>query len=142
MSLAAQAKVLRVLQEKKLSRVGSDKDIEVDVRVLAATNKNLKEEIAKGTFREDLYHRLSVIVIEVPRLDDRKGDIPLLVDYFIDQICNETGMARREIDEDAMQMLVDKSWSGNIRELRNVVERLLILSGSRITAEDVRSYVY
>ena len=142
MSLAAQAKVLRVLQEKKLSRVGSDKDIEVDVRVLAATNKNLREEIVKGTFREDLYHRLSVIVIEVPRLDDRKGDIPLLVDYFIDQICNETGMARREIDEDAMQMLVDKSWSGNIRELRNVVERLLILSGARITAEDVRSYVY
>ena len=142
MSLAAQAKVLRVLQEKKLSRVGSDKDIEVDVRVLAATNKNLREEIVKGTFREDLYHRLSVIVIEVPRLDDRKEDIPLLVDYFIDQICNETGMARREIDEDAMQMLVDKSWSGNIRELRNVVERLLILSGARITAEDVRSYVY
>lgn len=141
MSLAAQAKVLRVLQEKKLSRVGSDKDIIVDVRVLAATNKNLKEEIAKGHFREDLYHRLSVIVINVPALDDRKSDIPLLVEYFIGQICSETGMAPREIDTDAMQLLVDKSWTGNIRELRNVVERLLILSGDRITASDVRSYV-
>ena len=141
MSLAAQAKVLRVLQEKKLSRVGSDKDIIVDVRVVAATNKNLKEEIAKGNFREDLYHRLSVIVMNVPTLDERKSDIPLLVDFFVDQICSETGMTPREIDADAMQMLVDKSWTGNIRELRNVVERLLILSGSRITASDVQSYV-
>ena len=141
MSLAAQAKVLRVLQEKKLSRVGSDKDIVVDVRVLAATNKNLKEEIEKGNFREDLYHRLSVIVINVPTLDERKSDIPLLVDYFIGQICAETGMPSREVDPDAMQLLVDKSWTGNIRELRNVVERLLILSGDRITASDVRSYV-
>ena len=141
MSLAAQAKVLRVLQEKKLSRVGSDKDITVDVRVLAATNKNLKEEIEKGNFREDLYHRLSVIVIKVPALDDRKSDIPLLVEHFIGQICSETGMPSREIDSDAMQMLVDKSWTGNIRELRNVVERLLILSGDRITASDVMAYV-
>ena len=141
MSLAAQAKVLRVLQEKKLSRVGSDKDINVDVRVLAATNKNLREEIAKGNFREDLYHRLSVIVINVPSLDDRKSDIPLLVNYFIGQICDETGMPKREIDSDAMQLLVDRSWTGNIRELRNVVERLLILSGSRITAADVKAYV-
>ena len=141
MSLAAQAKVLRVLQEKKLSRVGSDKDIVVDVRVVAATNKNLKEEIAKGTFREDLYHRLSVIVINMPTLDERKSDIPLLVNFFIDQICSETGMAPREIDADAMQLLVDKSWTGNIRELRNVVERLLILSGERITAGDVKAYV-
>ena len=141
MSLAAQAKVLRVLQEKKLSRVGSDKDITVDVRVLAATNKNLKAEIEKGTFREDLYHRLSVIVINMPTLDERKSDIPLLVDYFIGQICSETGMAPREIDAEAMQMLVDKTWTGNIRELRNVVERLLILSGSRITAADVKAYV-
>ena len=141
MSLAAQAKVLRVLQEKKLSRVGSDKDIMVDVRVLAATNKNLKEEIAKNRFREDLYHRLSVIVINVPTLDDRKDDIPLLVDHFIGQICAETGMPQREIDADAMQLLVDKSWTGNIRELRNVVERLLILSGDRITAADVKAYV-
>ena len=141
MSLAAQAKVLRVLQEKKLSRVGSDKDIIVDVRVVAATNKNLKEEIAKGNFREDLYHRLSVIVMNVPTLDERKSDIPLLVDFFVDQICSETGMVPREIDADAMRMLVDKSWTGNIRELRNVVERLLILSGNRITASDVQAYV-
>ena len=141
MSLAAQAKVLRVLQERKLSRVGSDKDITVDVRVVAATNKNLKEEIVKGTFREDLYHRLSVIVINVPKLDQRKSDIPLLVDHFIDQICSETGMAPRQVDKEAMQMLIDKSWTGNIRELRNVVERLLILSGDRITAADVQAYV-
>ncbi len=141
MSLAAQAKVLRVLQEKKLSRVGSDKDIMVDVRVLAATNKNLKEEIEKGHFREDLYHRLSVIVINMPTLDERKSDIPLLVEYFIGQICSETGMQPREVDADAMQLLVDKTWTGNIRELRNVVERLLILSGNRITAADVNAYV-
>ncbi|MBR2064072.1 MAG: sigma-54-dependent Fis family transcriptional regulator [Bacteroidales bacterium] len=141
MSLAAQAKVLRVLQEKKLSRVGSDKDIIVDVRVLAATNKNLKEEIEKGRFREDLYHRLSVIVINMPTLDDRKSDIPILVDYFIGQICSETGMQPREIDADAMKLLMEKSWTGNIRELRNVVERLLILSGNRITSADVKAYV-
>ena len=140
MSLAAQAKVLRVLQERKLSRVGSDKDIIVDVRVVAATNKNLKEEIAKGNFREDLYHRLSVIVINVPTLDDRKDDIPMLVDHFIEQICAETGMQPRAIDADALKLLVDKNWTGNIRELRNVVERLLILSGDRITASDVRAY--
>ena len=141
MSLAAQAKVLRVLQERKLSRVGSDKDITVDVRVVAATNKNLKDEIAKGTFREDLYHRLSVIVINVPTLDERKDDIPLLVEHFIDQICSETGMMPRPIEKDAMKLLVNKSWTGNIRELRNVVERLLILSGSSITAADVKAYV-
>ena len=142
MSLAAQAKVLRVLQEKKLSRVGSDKDIVVDVRVVAATNKNLKDEIAKGTFREDLYHRLSVIVIKVPTLDQRKGDIPLLVDHFMGQICQETGMQPRKIEPEAMKLLVDKSWTGNIRELRNVVERLLILSGASITVNDVKTYVY
>ena len=141
MSLAAQAKVLRVLQERKLSRVGSDKDITVDVRVVAATNKNLKDEIAKGTFREDLYHRLSVIVINVPTLDERKDDIPLLVEHFIEQICSETGMVPRPIEKDAMQLLVNKPWTGNIRELRNVVERLLILSGSSITASDVKAYV-
>ena len=141
MSLAAQAKVLRVLQERKLSRVGSDKDITVDVRVVAATNKDLKAEIAKGMFREDLYHRLSVIVINVPTLEERKSDIPLLVDFFIDQICSETGMPPRPVDADAMQMLVDKNWTGNIRELRNVVERLLILSGDRITVDDVKAYV-
>lgn len=142
MSLAAQAKVLRVLQEKKLSRVGSDKDIVVDVRVVAATNKNLKEEIAKGTFREDLYHRLSVIVIKVPTLDQRKEDIPLLVDHFMGQICQETGMQPRNIEPEAMKLLVEKTWTGNIRELRNVVERLLILSGPTITASDVKTYVY
>ena len=140
MSLSAQAKVLRVLQEKKLSRVGSDKDITVDVRVIAATNKNLREEIAKGTFREDLYHRLSVIVITVPALDDRKSDIPMLVDYFITQICAESGKSTRPIEPEAMQLLVNRSWTGNIRELRNVVERLLILSGPTITADDVRAY--
>jgi DNA-binding NtrC family response regulator len=142
MSLAAQAKVLRVLQEKKLSRVGSDKDIVVDVRVVAATNKNLTEEIAKGTFREDLYHRLSVIVIKVPTLDQRKEDIPLLVNYFMEQICGETGMQPRKVEPAALKMLVDKAWTGNIRELRNVVERLLILSGATITAHDVKTYVY
>ena len=141
MSLAAQAKVLRVLQEKKLSRVGSDKDITVDVRVVAATNKNLKEEIEKGTFREDLYHRLSVIVINVPKLDDRKEDIPLLIDHFIEQICSETGMVPRKMEAAAMKLLIEKSWTGNIRELRNVVERLLILSGDTITAADVKAYV-
>ena len=140
MSLAAQAKVRRVHQERKLSRVGSDTDIIVDVRVVAATNKNLKEEIAKGNFREDLYHRLSVIVINVPTLDDRKDDIPMLVEHFIEQICAETGMQPRAIDADALKLLVDKNWTGNIRELRNVVERLLILSGDRITASDVRAY--
>ncbi len=140
MSLSAQAKVLRVLQERKLSRVGSDKDITVDVRVIAATNKNLREEIAKGTFREDLYHRLSVIVITVPALDERKSDIPLLVNYFINQICAETGKSTRPIAPDAMDLLVGRSWTGNIRELRNVVERLLILSGPTITADDVRAY--
>ena len=111
------------------------------MRVLAATNKNLKAEIEKGNFREDLYHRLSVIVINMPSLDERKSDIPLLVDYFIGQICSETGMQPRKIDDDALKLLVDKTWTGNIRELRNVVERLLILSGDRITASDVRAYV-
>lgn len=141
MSLAAQAKVLRVLQERKLSRVGSDKDIEVNVRVIAATNKDLKAEIEKGTFREDLYHRLSVILIHVPSLAERREDIPLLVASFIEDICRESGMAPREVDKDAMDMLLSKPWTGNVRELRNVVERLLILSGSRITSKDVEMYV-
>ena len=141
MSLAAQAKVLRVLQEKKLSRVGSDKDIEVDVRVIAATNKDLKKEMEKGTFREDLYHRLSVIVIHVPSLSERKEDIPLLVDYFISTISSEMGKPVRRIDADAVKALTEKPWTGNIRELRNVVERLLILSGDTITLNDVILYV-
>ena len=140
MSLAAQAKVLRVLQEKKLNRVGSDKDIEVNVRVIAATNKNLIDEIAKGNFREDLYHRLSVILIHVPALSERIDDIPLLVDYFIEQICSESGMLRRKVEPAAYKELQKKSWTGNIRELRNVVERLLILSGDTITKDDVVMY--
>ena len=141
MSLAAQAKVLRVLQEKKLSRVGSDKDIEVDVRVIAATNKDLKSEIEKGNFREDLYHRLSVIVLHVPSLDERKDDIPILVDYFIDQVCTESGMPKKAVSPEAMKLLQEKSWTGNIRELRNVVERLLILGSNPVSAQDVRDYV-
>lgn len=141
MSLAAQAKVLRVLQEKKLSRVGSDKDIEVDVRVIAATNKDLKAEIEKGNFREDLYHRLSVIVLHVPSLDERKDDIPILVDYFIDQVFTESGMPKKAVSPEAMKLLQEKSWTGNIRELRNVVERLLILGSNPVSAQDVRDYV-
>ena len=141
MSLAAQAKVLRVLQEKKLSRVGSDKDIEVDVRVIAATNKDLKAEIEKGNFREDLYNRLSVIVLHVPSLDERKDDIPILVDYFIDQVCTESGMPKKAVSPEAMKLLQEKSWTGNIRELRNVVERLLILGSNPVSAQDVRDYV-
>ena len=142
MSLAAQAKVLRVLQEKKLSRVGSDKDIEVDVRVIAATNKDLKEEIAKGNFREDLYHRLSVIVLHVPSLDERKDDIPLLVNHFIGQISNETGLLPKDFSPEAIKMLQGKSWTGNIRELRNVVERLMILGGNPVSEGDVKDYVF
>ena len=141
MSPSAQAKVLRVLQERKISRVGSDKDITVNVRVISATNKNLQDEIAKGNFREDLYHRLSVIVIRVPNLDERKDDIPLLVNHFLDQISSETAMPRKEFSPEALQMLVEKSWSGNIRELRNVVERLMILGGNPVSAQDVRDYV-
>ena len=141
MSLAAQAKVLRVLQEKKLSRVGSDKDITVDVRVVAATNKNLPEEIAAGRFREDLYHRISVIVINMPALDDRREDIPLLVDHFMKVISSEGGLQPLPVDKAAMDLLVSKHWGGNIRELRNVVERLLILCSGCITAEDVKTYV-
>ena len=141
MSLAAQAKVLRVLQEKKLSRVGSNKDIMVDVRVIAATNKDLMKEIEKGNFREDLYHRLSVIVINVPSLDDRKDDIPLLVDYFMKQISAESGMPEREFSPEAIKLLQEKSWPGNIRELNNVVERLMILGGNPVSEQDVVAYV-
>ena len=141
MSLAAQAKVLRVLQEKKLSRVGSDKDIEVDVRVIDATNKDIQHEIEEGRFREDLYHRLSVIVIKVPTLDERKDDIPELVDYFVGQICSESAMKRKTFSPEAVKALQEKSWTGNIRELRNVVERLLILGDDVISAQNVRDYV-
>ena len=141
MSLAAQAKVLRALQERKISRVGSDKDIEVDVRVIAATNKNLKKEIAEGRFREDLFHRLSVIVIPVPSLDERKSDIPMLIDYFVGQICSETALPRKSFTAEAIKQLQEKSWTGNIRELRNVVERLLILGDAEITPQNIRDYV-
>ena len=141
MSLAAQAKVLRVLQEKKLSRVGSDKDIEVDVRVIAATNKDLKAEIAKGNFREDLYHRLSVIVITVPSLDERVDDIPKLIEHFVAQISTESGMPRKSFSAGAVKALQGKHWPGNIRELRNVVERLLILGDNEISEQNVKDYV-
>jgi len=141
MSLAAQAKVLRVLQEKKLSRVGSDKDIQVDVRVIAATNKDLLKEIEAKNFREDLYHRLSVIVIKVPALDERKEDIPELVDYFVEQICAESGKSKVRFSEDAIKLLQERHWPGNIRELRNVVERLLILGGNPVSAKDVKDFV-
>jgi len=140
MSLAAQAKVLRVLQENKLTRVGSDKDITVNVRVVAATNKNLKNEIQKGNFREDLYHRLSVIVIHVPSLSERLEDVPLLVKYFLEQICNEAGKPVMQIDDDAIAELQKNPWGGNIRELRNVIERLFILSNGRITRNDVKAF--
>lgn len=142
MSLSAQAKVLRALQENRICRVGSDKDVEVDVRILAATNKNLKEEIRLGNFREDLYHRLSVIVISVPPLVDRIDDIPLLVDYFVDKISNEYGMSPKKVDMEAVEQLKTMDWTGNIRELRNVVERLIILSGENITCDDVKTYAF
>ena len=141
MSLAAQAKVLRVLQEKKLSRVGSDKDIQVDVRVVAATNKDLRKEIEEGRFREDLYHRLSVILIKVPALDERKEDIPELVNYFVEQICSENGKPVVEFSPEAIKLLQERHWPGNIRELRNVVERLLILGGNPVSAKDVTDFV-
>lgn len=137
MSLSAQAKVLRALQENKISRVGSDKDIKVDVRVIAATNKNLQKEISKGRFREDLYHRLAVILIHVPSLNERKDDIPLLVDHFSELIAEQQGNAKKQFSEDALELLKEYNWTGNIRELRNVVERLTILGGDTITKQDV-----
>lgn len=141
MSLIAQAKVLRALQESKVSPVGSEKEIKVDVRVLAATNKNMQKEIAEGRFREDLYHRLSVIEIYVPPLDERKEDIKLLVEHFAKTISDEHGTAKKEFDEKAIKALEDFSWTGNIRELRNVVERLIILGSNPVSAEDVASFV-
>lgn len=141
MSLNAQAKVLRALQEGKITRVGGDKDISVDVRVIAATNKDLLKEVDEKNFRLDLYHRLSVIIIHVPSLNDRRDDIPLLVDKFLTDICADYGIARKGIDDEALEALKKHNWTGNIRELRNVVERLIILSGKTITAEDVHSYV-
>ena len=142
MSLSAQAKVLRALQENKITRVGADKDIDVNVRVIAATNKNLEEEIKAGRFREDLYHRLSVILIQVPTLNERVEDIPLLADHFITQICEESGVAKSTITPDALAELQKINWTGNIRELRNVIERLLILCDKNITAKDVQMYAH
>jgi two-component system, NtrC family, nitrogen regulation response regulator NtrX len=140
MSLSAQAKVLRALQENKISRVGSDKDIHVNVRVIAATNKNLKKEIENNNFREDLYHRLSVIIIHVPSLNDREEDIPLLADHFNTLICGEYGMSRKNVTADALQELQSIRWTGNIREFRNVLERLIILCPNDITGKDVQAY--
>ena len=141
MSLNAQAKVLRALQEGKITRVGGDKDINVDTRVIAATNKDLLKEVEEKKFRLDLYHRLSVIIIHVPSLNERKDDIPLLVDRFLSDICTDYGIARKTIEDDAVKTLQKHNWTGNIRELRNIVERLVILSGKVIKTADVESYV-
>jgi DNA-binding NtrC family response regulator len=141
MSLSAQAKVLRALQEGRISRVGSDCDVAVDVRVVAATNKNLRAEIDKGTFREDLYHRLGVIIIQIPPLSDRTDDIPELVEYFTEKICGEYGIMRKNINAESIDELCKMPWRGNVRELRNVVERLIILGGDYISIEDVHAYV-
>ncbi|MFY0714828.1 sigma-54-dependent Fis family transcriptional regulator [Seonamhaeicola sp. NFXS20] len=140
MSLSAQAKVLRALQENKIQRVGSDKDIKVNVRVIAATNKNLKKEIEDGKFREDLYHRLAVILIKVPALNDRRDDIPLLVNHFAAKIANEQGTAKKTFSDKAIKLLQDYDWTGNIRELRNVVERLIILGGTEVSEQDVKLF--
>ncbi len=140
MSLAAQAKVLRALQERKISRVGSDRDIDVDVRIIAATNKHLPDEIAAGRFREDLYHRIGVIIIDVPPLRERSEDIALLVDHFAKQICTEAGVPQKAFDSEALALLAKRQWSGNIRQLRNVVERLIILCDDMVTADDVEAY--
>ena len=141
MSLSAQAKVLRALQDKKITRVGGDKAIDVDVRVLAATNKNLKKEIEAGRFREDLFHRLSVMIITVPPLRERKEDIKLLADHFLEQVAVEYGTAKKSIEDQAISQLENYNWTGNIRELRNVIERLVIMSQDTITKEDVKKYV-
>ena len=140
MSLAAQAKVLRVLEENKIQRVGSEKDITVDVRVIAATNKDLKKEIEKGSFREDLYHRLAVILIDVPTLSSRKDDIPLLVNHFLEIICKEQGIESKSFSKESINLLKDYNWSGNVRELRNVVERLIILGGNPISEKDIKLF--
>ena len=140
MSLPAQAKVLRALQENRICRVGGDKEIEVNVRVIAATNKDLREEIRKGNFREDLYHRIGVIIIHVPALREHARDIPTLVDHFIRLVSEEYGIPPKEIDPEAMAALQAMPWTGNIRELRNVIERLIVLSAERITLDDVKAY--
>ena len=141
MSLSAQAKVLRALQEGKITRVGADKDISVDVRVIAATNKDLLKEVDEKQFRLDLYHRLGVIIVHVPSLNERREDVPFLVDYYLEKIADEYGQPKKIVDKNAMELLVNYNWTGNIRELRNVVERLIILSGKNITEDDVTNYV-
>ena len=141
MSLSAQAKVLRALQEGKITRVGADKDINVDVRVVAASNKDLLKEVEDKNFRLDLYHRLGVIIVHVPSLNERREDIPLLIEYYLDMIATEYGQTKKVIEKNAMELLTQYNWTGNIRELRNVVERLIILSGKNITLEDVENYV-
>ena len=140
MSLSAQAKVLRALQENKITRVGGDKEIKVDVRIIAATNKDLKKQIEKGEFREDLFHRLSVIPIQVPSLNERKEDIPLLTEHFVNLICADYGMPIKTISKDAIKVLQQKDWTGNIREFRNVIERLIILCGKEINDKDVKQF--
>jgi transcriptional regulator with GAF, ATPase, and Fis domain len=140
MSLSAQAKVLRALQEQLIQRVGGEKDIKVDCRILAATNKNLLEEISAGRFREDLFHRLAVIPIHVPSLNERKDDIPLLADYFLGKICDEHGIPLKQFHPAAYVALQNINWTGNIRELRNIIERLIILCSDAISAEDVNRY--
>ncbi|WP_405569393.1 sigma-54-dependent transcriptional regulator [Winogradskyella sp. Asnod2-B02-A] len=140
MSLSAQAKVLRALQESRIQRVGSDKDIKVNVRVVAATNKNLKKEIEEGNFREDLYHRLAVILIEVPALNERREDIPLLINYFAEKISGEQGNAKKSFSDKAIKLLQNYDWTGNIRELRNVVERLIILGEKEVSESDVKAF--
>lgn len=142
MSLSAQAKVLRALQENKITRVGGEKDISVDVRVIAATNKDLRAEIVRGNFREDLYHRLAVIIIKVPSLNERADDIPELVNHFIAQVCDEYNIAHKKVEAAALKLLQKVNWTGNIRELRNVVERLIILSSNTITARDIENFVH
>ncbi len=141
MSASAQAKVLRALQENTISRVGGDKEIKVNTRIISATNKDLRKEIAEGNFREDLYHRLSVILIEVPPLNERRDDVPVLANHFLEMICKEQGIARKSFEPAAMDALQEVNWTGNIRELRNVVERLIILGQDKITAKDVNTYV-
>jgi transcriptional regulator with GAF, ATPase, and Fis domain len=140
MSLKAQAKVLRALQENKIQRVGSDKDIKVDVRILAATNKNLKKEIEENNFREDLYHRLAVILLNVPSLNERREDIPLLANFFAEKIAKEQGTIIKNFEDKAIKLLQEYDWTGNIRELRNVVERLIILGGKKISEQDVKMF--
>ncbi|WP_347922426.1 sigma-54 dependent transcriptional regulator [Pontimicrobium sp. SW4] len=140
MSLSAQAKVLRALQESRIQRVGSDKDIKVDVRIVAATNKDLSKEIEEGKFREDLYHRLAVILIKVPALNDRREDIPLLIEYFSSKIANEQGISKKSFSKKAIKLLQEYDWTGNIRELRNVIERLIILGGTEVSEADVKMF--